>query len=104
MTILVLAPPFTVAFLLDIIKEIKDCKNDFDEVEVELKEIAGNREYFILWDGRSITVSSRNRSVELPKWKRYTVQVKNGRCSENTSFSIPKGRCTRVSVVSFLFF
>ncbi|KAM4773326.1 receptor-type tyrosine-protein phosphatase C isoform 1-T1 [Cyanocitta cristata] len=74
----------------DIIKDIKDSKNDAEMAEVELKNFTEDREYFILGDGKRIPVNSSNHSVQLLKCKRYTVQVKNGRCSDNSSFSVPK--------------
>lgn len=93
------------AFLLDIIGDIKNCLDNCEMAEVVLKNLKEDKEYFILGHGINITVSSRNHSVELPNCKIYTVRVKNGRCSDNTSspFPIPKGRCIRVLVVSFLF-
>ncbi|XP_015492105.1 receptor-type tyrosine-protein phosphatase C isoform X1 [Parus major] len=74
----------------DIIEDIRDSKNNSKKAEVLLKIDTKDREYFILGNGIKITVSSSNHSVELPKCQIYTVQVKNGRCSNNTSFLIPK--------------
>lgn len=99
--ILVLSPPFTVSFLLDIIGNIRDSKNNSDMAEVSLKIPTEDREYFIFGGGKKITVNSSTPSVELPKCQIYTVEVKNGRCSAGTasSFPVPKGRCKRVLVV-----
>lgn len=94
------------SFLLDIISNIEDSENNPKMAEVLLNIPTEDREYIILGDGIDITVSSSNRSVELPKCQIYTVKVKNGKCSDSTSssFLVPKGRCTRVLVVSFLIF
>ncbi|XP_039929447.1 receptor-type tyrosine-protein phosphatase C isoform X2 [Hirundo rustica] len=72
-----------------IIDEIKDCENKSEMAEVLLKIPTKDREYFILGGGTKITVSSSNRSVELPKCQIYTVEVKNGRCSDGTSSYFP---------------
>lgn len=75
----------------DIIGDIKDSKNDPNMAEVFLKNDTEDTEYIIQGDGRNITVSSSDHSVELPKCWSYTVQVKNGRCSDGTfSFLVPK--------------
>ncbi|XP_063263755.1 receptor-type tyrosine-protein phosphatase C isoform X2 [Prinia subflava] len=76
----------------DIIEDTKDCKNNSEMAEVILKNLPEDREYFILGDGINKTVSSSNRSVELPKCQIYTVQVKNGKCSDSSasSFRVPK--------------
>ncbi|XP_039582331.1 receptor-type tyrosine-protein phosphatase C isoform X1 [Passer montanus] len=70
-----------------IIEDIKDSKNNPEMAEVLLKIHTKDTEYIILGDGIDKTVSSSNRSVELPKCQNYTVGVKNGRCSDGTSSS-----------------
>ncbi|XP_066180706.1 receptor-type tyrosine-protein phosphatase C isoform X2 [Sylvia atricapilla] len=63
-----------------------------ETAEVFLKIHTRGIEYFIKGGGLNIIVSSSNRSVELPKCQKYTVEVKNGKCSNNTvpSFPVPK--------------
>ncbi|XP_071292140.1 receptor-type tyrosine-protein phosphatase C isoform X3 [Agelaius tricolor] len=74
-----------------IIEDIKDSKNDSNMTEVFLKIDTNDTEYIIVGRDRNRTVSSSNRSVELPNCWNYTVQVKNGRCSDGTSsFLVPK--------------
>ncbi|XP_053806942.1 receptor-type tyrosine-protein phosphatase C isoform X2 [Vidua chalybeata] len=76
----------------DIIGDIEDSKNNPTMAEVLLKSLTKDREYIILGDGIDIIVSSSNSSVELPKCQIYTVDVKNGKCSDSTSssFLVPK--------------
>ncbi|XP_014122580.2 receptor-type tyrosine-protein phosphatase C isoform X2 [Zonotrichia albicollis] len=75
----------------DIIGDIQDSKNDFNISEVFLKIDTNDTEYTIQGDGGSKTVSSSNHSVELRNCRSYTVQVKNGRCSDGTSsFLVPE--------------
>uniref|UniRef100_A0A674HHS7 Receptor-type tyrosine-protein phosphatase C n=1 Tax=Taeniopygia guttata TaxID=59729 RepID=A0A674HHS7_TAEGU len=76
----------------DIINNIEDSENNPEMAEVLLNIPTEDREYIILGDGIDITVSSSNRSVELPKCQIYTVNVKNGKCSDGTSssFLVPK--------------
>ncbi|XP_038000088.1 receptor-type tyrosine-protein phosphatase C [Motacilla alba alba] len=75
-----------------IIEDIKDSEKDPDMAEVFLNIYTEDTEYIIMGGGRDITVSSSNRSVELPKCQNYTVGVKSGRCSNGTSssFLVPK--------------
>ncbi|XP_056353737.1 receptor-type tyrosine-protein phosphatase C isoform X2 [Oenanthe melanoleuca] len=71
--------------------DIKDSTDNSDMAVVSLNFPAeGDREYVILGANTNITVSSVNSSVELPKCQVYTVEVKTGKCSEKTSFQIPK--------------
>ncbi|KAL9846401.1 receptor-type tyrosine-protein phosphatase C isoform 1-T1 [Geothlypis trichas] len=73
-----------------IIADIKDSKTH-NMSEVFLKMDTKDREYIILGHDENRTVSSSNHSVELPKCRNYTVQVKNGRCSDGgTSFLVPE--------------
>lgn len=74
-----------------IIEDIKDSKNYSNMAEVFLKIDTNDTEYTIQGDGGNKTVSSSNRSVELRKCRSYTVEVKNGKCSNGTSsFLVPK--------------
>ncbi|RMC08403.1 hypothetical protein DUI87_14647 [Hirundo rustica rustica] len=82
-------PTLSSTHTIGIIDEIKDCENKSEMAEVLLKIPTKDREYFILGGGTKITVSSSNRSVELPKCQIYTVEVKNGRCSDGTSSYFP---------------
>lgn len=94
------------SFLLDIFGAIKD-HEDPKMAQVLLKIDTKDREYFIEGGGIKITVSSSNSSVALPTCHTYTVEVKNGRCQDNTDspfLVLPQGRCKRVLVVSFFFF
>ncbi|KAL2301641.1 hypothetical protein Nmel_011031, partial [Mimus melanotis] len=74
----------------DIIANVRDSTKDLDYAEVLLNITTKDREYVISGGGKSITVDSSNHSVELPKCQMYTVEVKIGKCSKNTSFQIPK--------------
>ncbi|RLW06003.1 hypothetical protein DV515_00004999, partial [Chloebia gouldiae] len=76
----------------DIISNIEDSEDNPEMAAVLLNIPTEDREYIILGDGIDITVSSSNRSVELPKCQNYTVKVKNGKCSDSTSssFLVPK--------------
>ncbi|XP_014741186.1 PREDICTED: uncharacterized protein LOC106858822 isoform X2 [Sturnus vulgaris] len=88
----------------DIIQDVKDFTEDLDNAEVFLNITTKDREYVISGGGKNITVNSSSHSIELPKCHIYTVEVKTGKCSKNTSFQIPKGRCTRILVVSLKIF
>ncbi|KAM7014304.1 receptor-type tyrosine-protein phosphatase C [Passerculus sandwichensis] len=75
-----------------IIEDIKDSKNDSNMGEVFLKIGTKDTEYIIWGDDGKKTVSFSDHSVELLKCRNYTVQVKNGKCSDgtSTSFLVPK--------------
>ncbi|KAM3668726.1 receptor-type tyrosine-protein phosphatase C isoform 1-T1 [Ammospiza maritima maritima] len=73
-----------------IIEDIKDSKNNSNMVEVFLKKGTNGTEYIIRWGDGDENMSLSNHSVELPKCRNYTVEVKNGKCSDGSSFLVPE--------------
>uniref|UniRef100_A0A8C3XEA9 Receptor-type tyrosine-protein phosphatase C n=1 Tax=Cyanoderma ruficeps TaxID=181631 RepID=A0A8C3XEA9_9PASS len=74
----------------DIFGDIKDYETDSEMAEVLLEN--HTTEYFIMGGGKKITVSSSNHSVVLRKCQIYTVEVKNGKCSNTAASSFPVPR------------
>ncbi|XP_062353247.1 receptor-type tyrosine-protein phosphatase C isoform X3 [Cinclus cinclus] len=82
----------------DIIGEVLDSTDKSGMAQVFLNISTKDREYIISGDGKNITVDSSNKSIELQKCRIYTVKAKIGKCSNETSFQIPKDVNTTLEV------